>query len=140
VDREAIAELFAGFGPVGVRRMFSGFGLYADEVCFSLFLRGELYFKADETTVPRFAAEGSRPFSYTQTRSGKVVTVNSFWRLPERLYDDPDELAAWTRAAVAVAQRQKLGKRVRAKKPVRRRAKASKRKAVKKKPAKKKAR
>jgi DNA transformation protein len=133
VDREAIAELFAGFGPVGVRRMFSGFGLYADEVCFSLFLRGELYFKADETTVPRFAAEGSRPFSYTQTRSGKVVTVNSFWRLPERLYDDPDELAAWTRAAVAVAQRQKLGKRVRAKKPVRRRAKASKRKAVKKK-------
>jgi DNA transformation protein len=124
VDREAIAELFAGFGPVGVRRMFSGFGLYADEVCFSLFLRGELYFKADETTVPRFAAEGSRPFSYTQTRSGKVVTVNSFWRLPERLYDDPDELAAWTRAAVAVAQRQKLGKRVRAKKPARQRAKA----------------
>ncbi len=140
MDREAIAELFAGFGPVGVRRMFSGFGLYADEVCFSLFLRGELYFKADETTVPRFAAEGSRPFSYTQTRSGKVVTVNSFWRLPERLYDDPDELAAWTRAAVAVAQRQKLGKRVRAKKPARQRAKASKRKAVKKKPAKKKAR
>jgi DNA transformation protein len=140
VDREAIAELFAGFGPVGVRRMFSGFGLYADEVCFSLFLRGELYFKADETTVPRFAAEGSRPFSYTQTRSGKVVTVNSFWRLPERLYDDPYELAAWTRAAVAVAQRQKLGKRVRAKKPARRRAKASKRKAVKKKPVKKKAR
>jgi DNA transformation protein len=133
VDREAIAELFAGFGPVGVRRMFSGFGLYADEVCFSLFLRGELYFKADETTVPRFAAEGSRPFSYTQTRSGKVVTVNSFWRLPERLYDDPDELAAWTRAAVVVAQRQKLGKRVRAKKPARRRAKDSKRRAVKKK-------
>ena len=68
--------------------------------------------------------EGSRPFSYTQTRSGKVVTVNSFWRLPERLYDDPEELAEWTRAAVAVAQRQKLAKRARAKKPARKQPQA----------------
>jgi DNA transformation protein and related proteins len=136
VDREGLAELFSAFGSVGIRRMFSGFGLYADEVCFSLFLRGELYFKADETSVPRFAAEGSRPFSYTQTKSGKVVTVNSFWRLPERLYDDPDELAAWTRAAVASAQRQKLGKRVAMKKPAPKRPKAGKRKAMKTKPAK----
>ncbi len=119
MDREAIAELFAGFGPVSVRRMFSGFGLYADEVCFSLFLRGELYFKADETTVPRFAAEGSAPFSYTQTRSGKVVTVNSFWRLPERLYDEPEELSEWTRAAVAAAHRSKRGKPAAGKRPAR---------------------
>jgi DNA transformation protein len=134
VDRDDIAELFAAFGPVSVRRMFSGFGLYADDVCFSLFLRGELYFKTDETTVPRFAAEGSRPFSYTQTRSGKVVTVNSFWRLPERLYDDPDELAEWTRAAVAAAHRQKFGKR--AKKAVRGQTRGKAVKAAKTKPAK----
>jgi DNA transformation protein and related proteins len=119
VDRDDIAELFAGFGPVSVRRMFSGFGLYADEVCFSLFLRGELYFKTDEITAPRFAAEGSAPFSYTQTRSGKVVTVNSFWRLPERLYDDPEELAEWTKAAVAAAHRSNRGKRVVKKRPAR---------------------
>jgi DNA transformation protein len=117
VDREDIAELFSAFGPVSVRRMFSGFGLYADDVCFSLFLRGELYLKADETTAPRFAAEGSRPFSYTQPTSGKVVTVNSFWRLPERLYDDPDDLAEWAKVAVAAAHRQKLGKRKRVQKP-----------------------
>ncbi|MEJ2376598.1 MAG: TfoX/Sxy family protein [Pseudolabrys sp.] len=121
---ESIKELFSAFGPVAARRMFSGFGLYADGVCFSLFLRGELYFKADDTTVSRFVEEGSRPFSYTQTRTGKVVTVNSFWRLPERLYDDPDELAAWTRAAVAAAHRQKLAERARAKKPKRKRSKS----------------
>jgi hypothetical protein len=28
----------------------------------------------------------------------------SYWRLPDRLYDDPDELAAWARAALAVAR------------------------------------
>lgn len=110
MDREDIAELFSAFGTVDIRRMFSGFGLFAEDVCFSLFLRGELYFKADETTAPRFAEEGSRPFSYTQSRSGKVVTVNSFWRLPERLYDDPEELAAWARQALSVAQRSKAAK------------------------------
>jgi DNA transformation protein len=29
---------------------------------------------------------------------------SSFWRLPERLYDDPDELAQWARTALAVAR------------------------------------
>ncbi len=127
MDRDAIADLFSTFGAVQVRRMFSGFGLYAEDVCFSLFLRGELYFKADETTAPRFEAEGSRPFSYTQPKSGKVVVVNSFWRLPERLYDDPEELAEWTRIAVAVAQAKKATKKPASKKPAKRAA--SKRKA-----------
>jgi len=117
MDREAIAELFAAFGPVSVRRMFSGFGLYAEDVCFSLFLRGELYLKADETTAPRFAAEGSRPFSYTQTRSGKIVVVNSYWRLPDRLYDDPEELAQWARQALAVARQRAAQKSKTKKKP-----------------------
>lgn len=108
MDRDAIAELFSAYGPIVLKRMFSGFGLYAEGVCFCLVLRGgEFYFKADETNIPQFEAESCKPFSYSQSRSGKVVTVNSFWRLPDRLYDDPDELADWTRTAVAVAHRAK---------------------------------
>jgi DNA transformation protein len=111
MDQDAIAELFSAYGPIQLKRMFSGFGLYSEGVCFCLVLRGgEFYFKADETNIPRFAAEGCKPFSYSQRRSGKVVTVNSFWQMPERLYDDPDELADWTRAAVAVARRAQLAK------------------------------
>jgi DNA transformation protein len=29
----------------------------------------------------------------------------SYWRAPDRLYVDPDELAAWARDALAAAQR-----------------------------------
>lgn len=125
MDREDIAELFSAFGPVSVRRMFSGFGLFAEDVCFSLFLRGELYLKADETTAPRFAAEGSKPFGYVQPKSGKAVTVNSFWRLPDRLYDDAEELAQWARQALAVAHRNAARKSKAAankRRPARRRA------------------
>ena len=40
--------------------------------------------RADEQTIPRFEAEGSKPFQY-QTRA-RTVTVLSYWQLPERLY------------------------------------------------------
>ena len=111
MDRDDLAEFFSSYGPVSVKRMFSGFGVYAEDVCFAVFLRGELFLKADPTVVARFEAEGSTPFSYSQTRSGKVILVNSWWRLPARLYDEPDELADWTRAAVAVAHAVSLKKK-----------------------------
>ena len=87
MDRDAIAELFASFGPVDVRRVFSGFGIYADDVCFALYLRGDLYLNADEATIPRFVAAGSAPFSYATAQ--RHVSVNSYWRMPAHLYDDP---------------------------------------------------
>jgi DNA transformation protein len=115
MDRETAAELFSAFGAVDVRRMFSGFGIYADDVCFALYLRGEFYLKADETTIPRFVAEGSEHFSYS-TRS-KTVSVKSWWRMPIRLYDEPEELADWARQAVAVAAKLRLKKVARKKRP-----------------------
>jgi len=108
MDRDFLIDLFADFGPVAIRRMFSGFGISADGTNFALALRGGLYLRADEQTIPQFEAEGSRPFQY-QTRA-KTVTVNSYWQLPERLYDDPEELTGWARAALSAAQRAALRK------------------------------
>jgi DNA transformation protein len=126
MDQDAIAE---AYGPIQLKRMFSGFGLYSEGVCFCLVLRGgEFYFKVDETSAPRFEAEGCKPFSYSERRSGKVVTVNSFWQMPERLYDDPDELADWTRQAVVVAHRAQLEKDRRKKKSAAKAARATARK------------
>ena len=102
-DPEYITELFAGFGPVTVRRMFSGAGLFADGLMIALVVDGVIFLKADEETVPRFEGEGLAPFSY-KTKDGRR-TLMSYWRMPERLYDDPDELADWARQSMAAAQR-----------------------------------
>ena len=114
MDRDFLIDLFADFGPVTIRRMFSGFGISADGTNFALALRGGLYLRADEQTIPRFEAEGSKPFQY-QTRA-KTVTVNSYWQLPERLYDDPEDLTVWAKASLAAAQRAALRKRPKRKK------------------------
>ena len=130
MDRDFLTDLFADFGPVTIRKMFSGFGISADGTNFALALRAGLFFRADEATIPQFEAEGSKPFQY-QTRT-KTVTVNSYWELPARLFDDSEELSAWAKAALAAAQRAALRKRPKARK-------AAKAKLAPKKPATKKA-
>jgi DNA transformation protein len=114
MDREFLIDLFADFGPVTIRPMFSGFGISVDGVNFAMALRAGLYFRADEMTIPQFEAEGSKPFQYS-TRV-KTVVVNSYWQLPARLFDDTDELSEWARAALGAAQRAALRKRPKARK------------------------
>jgi len=90
MDREFLIDLFADFGPVTIRKMFSGYGISADGTNFALALRAGLFLRADELTIPDFEAEGSKPFQYS-TRA-KTVPVNSYWELPGRLFDDPRSL------------------------------------------------
>jgi DNA transformation protein and related proteins len=133
MDRDFLSDLFTHFGPVTIRRMFSGFGISVDGVNFALALRAGLYFRADEQNIPQFEAEGSGPFQYQQRKTGKTVTVNSYWQLPARLFDDSEQLAIWARGALSAAQRAVLKKRKRVKKaesPAKKAAK--KKKAVKK--------
>jgi DNA transformation protein len=132
MDRDFLSDLFADFGPVTIRRMFSGFGISVDGVNFALALRPGLYFRADEQNIPQFGAEGSGPFQYQQRKTAKTVTVNSYWQLPARLFDDSEELALWARAALSAAQRAALRKRPKTRKVSKA---APKRVAAKRKPA-----
>jgi DNA transformation protein len=137
MDRDFLIDLFADFGPVTIRRMFSGYGISVDGVNFALALRAGLYFRADEQNIAQFEAEGSGPFQYQQRKTAKTVTVNSYWQLPARLFDDSEDLATWAGAALAAAQRAALSKRPKAKKTAKPAPKrpASKRVAARKKPA-----
>ncbi|HLF20901.1 MAG TPA: TfoX/Sxy family protein, partial [Aestuariivirga sp.] len=79
---EFLKEQMAGFGPVSVRPMFSGAGVFRDGLMFALVANDVLYFKADDTTKPDFEAEGLGPFVYG-TKKGKN-TIMSYRRAPER--------------------------------------------------------
>jgi len=103
VTADDIQELFSVFGIVAVRRMFGGAGIYADGTMFGLVADGVIYLKADERNAPAFERENLPPFTY-ETKDGKRG-VMSYRRMPERLYDDPDELATWARDALTAAQR-----------------------------------
>lgn len=104
---ERFAELLSGIGPVKVRRMFGGAGIFADGVMFALIAGGELYLKVDGEDEARFRAEDLEPFTFTA--KGRSVAM-SYRRAPARLYDDPDELTEWARRALAAALRSQTRK------------------------------
>jgi DNA transformation protein len=117
LDPEFVRDLFAQFRPVTMKRLFGGAGLYADGLIFGLVFDGAIFLKVDESSIPDFEHEGSKPFVYSRAKSpGRVGRHSmSYWRLPERLYDDPDELVVWAERALAIAERKKLAPRGRAK-------------------------
>jgi DNA transformation protein len=92
-----------------VRRLFGGAGIYAGGTMFALVHEGVIYLKADEQNAPAF--DGEQLGSFTYSRRGERASLTSYRRMPDRLYDDPDELAAWAKAALAAAGRSGTGKR-----------------------------
>lgn len=103
MDPDYLLDLFAQFGSIRLKRMFGGKGLFADEVMFGYLDGDVIYLKTDEETRAAFVAEGCEALAY-QKRTGETIEL-SFYRVPDRLYDDPGEMAEWARRAEAVAQR-----------------------------------
>jgi DNA transformation protein len=99
---EHLKDVLSGLGPVSVRRMFGGAGIYSDGVMFALVADDTVYLKADAETKRAFVAEGLEPFGYDG--HGKRIAL-PYWRAPERLLDDPEEMVAWARIALALARR-----------------------------------
>ena len=104
-----LKDQLRGLGPITARRMVSGAGIYCDGIIFALLLRDALHFKVDDANRAAYEAEGMQPFTY-QAR-GKPVRMEAYWRVPERLLDDPDEMLVWARAALAAGKRAAVAKK-----------------------------
>jgi DNA transformation protein and related proteins len=100
---EFLREQFVPLGRVTMRRMFGKTGVFCDGVMFGMVTENTLYFRVDDQNRVTFKeARSFPPLNYEK----KSSTIDlSFWRVPERLYDEPDEFVAWARAALAAARR-----------------------------------
>jgi DNA transformation protein and related proteins len=99
---EFLQDQLRPLGHVTVRRMFGGAGVYCDGLMFGLVSDDTLYFRVDDGNRGAFEAEGQQPFTYDG--KGRRIVL-PYWRVPERLFDEPDEMIDWARAALAAARR-----------------------------------
>jgi len=100
---EFLCEQLAPLGRVTMRRMFGKTGVFCDGFMFGMVRDNTLYFRVDADNRATFKeAESFPPLNYAK-RGGTIDL--SFWRAPERLFDEPDELVTWARTALAAAQR-----------------------------------
>ena len=98
-----LREQLAPLGPITMRRMFGKTGLFCDGAMLAMIRDNTLYFRVDDDNKAAFReAEAFPPLNYA--KKGHTIDL-SFWRVPERLFDEPDELTTWARAALAAAHR-----------------------------------
>jgi DNA transformation protein len=118
MDRDDLADLFAPLGPVEVKRMFGGHGIFCDGRMFALESGGDLFIKADGDFAQELAALGCAPLGYTARN--RQVTL-PYWTLPEAALDDPEAREALFRRAQGVARagaaRKARGKKAASKAP-----------------------
>ncbi|CAN5631745.1 hypothetical protein BH10PSE6_BH10PSE6_08150 [soil metagenome] len=100
---EFLCEQLAPLGRVTVRRMFGKTGVFANGLMFGMVTDDTLYVRVDDQNREVFKEAGSAP-PLNYKKKGATIDL-SFWRVPERLLDEPDELVAWARAALAAARR-----------------------------------
>ena len=100
---EFLREQLAPLGHINVRRMFGKTGVFCDGFMLGMVRDNTLYFRVDDDNQVAFKeAESFPPLNY-EKRGGSIDL--SFWRAPERLFDEPDELVTWARSALAAARR-----------------------------------
>ena len=100
---EFLCEQLAPLGRVTMRRMFGKTGVFCDGVMFGMVTDNTLYVRVDDDNRATFKeAAAFPPLNYA--KKGSTIDL-AFWRVPERLMDEPDELVAWARAALAAARR-----------------------------------
>ena len=104
MDNDDIQDLFRSVGPVTIKRMFGGKGVYVDGRIIAVELRDTMMLKGDGEAGPLYEGAGGRHWRYTHNKSGKEVAM-PYWTMPEAAFDDPDEAEKWVKIAVGAAIR-----------------------------------
>src|SRR5712664_2194375 len=100
---EFLREQLAALGRITMRRMFGKTGVFCNRLMLGMVRDNTLYFRVDDDNRAAFKeAQSFPPLNYE--KKGGTIDL-SFWRAPERLFDEPDELVTWARAALGAARR-----------------------------------
>jgi DNA transformation protein len=100
---EFLCEQLAPLGPLRMRRMFGKTGVFCDGLMLGMVTDNTLYFRVDDDNRTAFAEAASFP-PLNYEKKGSTIDL-SFWRAPDRLFDEPDELVRWARIALSAARR-----------------------------------
>ncbi len=107
-----LRDLFSELGPVSLRRMFGGQGLYHDGVIIGLVVGDELFLKTDAVTRSAFEQAGGEPFTYQG--KGKPVAM-SYFSPPAEAMESAQSMKPWAQLAWEAALRKRASEKPAAK-------------------------
>jgi DNA transformation protein len=95
-DPRRFDDLFQHFGPIAVRRMFGGEGIFVDDLMIGLVDDEQVYLRTGDGNRADFEAENCAPFSFP--RAGKMMVL-PYHAVPDRLLNDIEAFGQWARKA-----------------------------------------
>lgn len=97
-----LPDVFRLLGPVRIRRMFGGHGVYLDDLFFAIVDEDVLYLKADAESAHYFKELGLPQFEYV--KDGRAQQM-AYYAAPAEVLDDAEQALTWGRLAVEAAMR-----------------------------------
>ncbi len=95
--RDYLFDVLAPLGRIEPKRMYGLDGIKIDGALLGFVFDDKIHFRTDSESVAAYAAEGGKPFTF-QGGTGELI-VTSYWSIPDRLIDEPDELVRWASRA-----------------------------------------
>ncbi len=98
---EALLKTLSVVGDVNGRKMFGGYGIFAEDAMFALVSSdGDIHFKVGDSNRAKYEAAGSKQFHHMP-----------YFQLPEAIYQEDDDLFAWAKESIAIAHATKKRKK-----------------------------
>jgi len=104
MDDDLLRDLFASVGPITIRRMFGGQGVYCAHGIFAVVVSERLFLKGDAQSSPAYEAAGMERWGYENPKTGKI-SMMPYWQVPDEALDNADAMAPWADLAVQTARR-----------------------------------
>ena len=102
-----LTELFGRLGPIRVKAMFGGHGVYCGELFFAVVIDGDIGLKVDNENKAAFVDAGCAPLVYTRMHEPMPM---SYWSVPAEALDSAEAMRPWARLALDAAARKAASK------------------------------
>ena len=96
-----VIDQLSYLGPIRIRRMFGGAGIYYEGHFFAIVADDVLYFKVDDSNRRDYEAAGMEPFTFTVDDKEAVM---SFYEVPVDVLENKEKVSQWALKAICVAQ------------------------------------
>lgn len=101
-----LLELLEPIGNIRAKKMFGGYGIYKNDVIFSIVADEIFYLKADDVNRKDFEKLGLQKFTYRKKSGDKDFSM-SYYQAPEHAMEDSQELCSWAEKSIEAALRAK---------------------------------
>ncbi len=97
-----VVDMMQSIGPVTVKGMFGGYGVFLESLMFGLIADRVLYLKVDKESENDFIAKDLEAFTYS--KQGKPFKM-SYYKAPEQALEESESMSIWANKAYGAALR-----------------------------------